>query len=313
MTDDKLLEFQVQDSGERLDKLILAQLEVLEEYETLSRTQIQGLIKDGQVTVNDSPAKPGIKLRGGERVRVRLPAPLTDEYVQPEEIPLQILYNDDVLAVVNKPAGMVVHPGDGNETGTLVNALLARYPQIAAMPYDPRRRGIVHRLDKDTSGLLVVAKTAEIQRALMAQFSARSTDKTYLALLEQTPETSTGRIDAPIGRDPEQRKRMAVLRRGKPASTDYRVLEQFRDGQVLVEVKILTGRTHQIRVHMAFIGCPVVGDKVYGYRKQRLGLKRHFLHAARLCFDHPITQERLCLEAPLPQELQQILDHLRQL
>jgi 23S rRNA pseudouridine1911/1915/1917 synthase len=212
--------------------------------------------------------------------------------------------------VINKPAGLIVHPGSGNETGTLVNALLARYPQIIEMNYAPKRRGIVHRLDKDTSGLILVAKNSIAMTRLTAQFQHRTVEKTYIALLERMPKTSTGRIEVPIARDPVRRKKMAVSREGRPAVTEFTVVERFNDGRVLVRVKPLTGRTHQIRVHMAFIGCPIVGDDLYGYRKQRL-LDRQFLHASRLCFDHPRTGERLCFEVPLPDDLEAVLSTLR--
>lgn len=304
MTDQKTLEFTVEAAGERLDKLLLAQIA------ELSRTQIQNLIKDGSVTVNGSPAKPGVKLRGGETIHVTLPKPQAPD-VLPEDIPLTVLYDDPDIAVIDKPAGLVVHPAAGNQSGTLANAILARWPEIAEI--DNGRIGIVHRLDKETSGLLVIAKHLTAMNHLMAQFQNRTVEKIYLALLERTPVTSTGRIDAPIGRDPQQRKRMAVIRNGKPAVTEFTVIDDhFRDNRALVRVKLHTGRTHQIRVHMAFIGCPIVGDSVYGFRKQAVRLKRTFLHATRLCFDHPRTGERLCFDSPLPSGLQNLLDKLRQ-
>ena len=223
-----------------------------------------------------------------------------------------MLYEDADIAVIDKPAGMTVHPGVGNEKGTLVSAMLARWPEIGEMNTNEKRAGIVHRLDKDTSGLMVIAKNDVARRRLMAQFQARTIQKSYLALLEKMPATQTGRIDAPIGRDPNQRKRMAVVRGGKPAISEYTVIDRnLQDERALVRVTILTGRTHQIRVHMAFIGCPIVGDAVYGFRKQRLKLKRHFLHAAELCFDHPQSGERLCFKSPLPVGLQNILDKLK--
>lgn len=303
--DYKRLEFTVEKAGERLDKLVAARLP------DLSRSQVQALIKDGLVTVDGAPLKPGIKLRGGEQVVVQIPPPPEDT-IEPENIPLEVIYEDDDLAVIDKPAGMVVHPGVGNESGTLVNAIIARWPQIATMDDPDGRMGIVHRLDKDTSGLLVIAKDEVVLADLMAQFQARTVDKTYLALLERTPKTLTGRIDAPIGRDPRQRKRMAVVRDGKSATTDFAVLDDnFRDEQALVEFKPITGRTHQIRVHAAFIGCPIVGDRVYGFRKQRIRLKRLFLHAATLSFDHPISEERLHFESELPAGLKNILKKLR--
>jgi 23S rRNA pseudouridine1911/1915/1917 synthase len=300
-------EFTVEQAGERLDKLIVARIS------RLSRAQIQAMIKDGQVTVDGAQVKPGVKLRGGERVFVQLP--LEEEAAeppQPEDIPLMVVWEDDTLAVIDKPASMVIHPATGNQSGTLVNALLARYPQIGKMDDPDERRGIVHRLDKDTSGLIVIAKTAAALTDLMMQFQERTVDKTYLALLERRPQTDAGRIDAPIGRDPKQRKRMAVVRNGKDATTEFTVLDDdFREGQALVEFRIFTGRTHQIRVHAAFINCPVVGDRVYGYRKQRTKMKRQFLHAAKIAFDHPTSGERLVFESSLPVGLQQIMGKLR--
>lgn len=299
-------QFMVEAPGERLDKLIVQHI-----GDDLSRVQIQTLIKDGKVTVNGAAVKAGIKLKGGEQVRIELPPPKTLEKVEPEAIPLVVLYEDADLAVIDKPAGMTVHPGDGNEKGTLVSALLSRWPEVGQMKIEEKRAGIVHRLDKDTSGLLVIAKRDSARLRLMAQFQARTVEKTYIALLEKAPATQTGRIEAPIGRDADQRKKMTVMRGGRPAVSEYKVIEQLADGQALVEVNLLTGRTHQIRVHMAFIGCPIVGDRVYGFRKQRVVLKRHFLHAAHLCFDHPRTGERLCFDSLLPPELEGALDKLR--
>jgi 23S rRNA pseudouridine1911/1915/1917 synthase len=304
---EQLVEFTVATPGERLDKLIVAQV-----GDSLSRAQIQTFIKDGLVTVNGAQVKAGIKLKGGERISLTIPAREAEDTVVPEAIPLTVLYEDEDIAVIDKPAGMTVHPGVGNEKGTLVSAMLARWPEIARMNTVEKRAGIVHRLDKDTSGLMVIAKNDVSRRRLMAQFQARTVQKTYLALLEKMPPTETGRIEAPIARDPNQRKRMAVVRNGKPAVTEYRVIERdFQGEQALVRVNILTGRTHQIRVHMAFIGSPIVGDTVYGYRKQRSKLKRHFLHAAELCFDHPRSGERLCFESPLPTGLQNVMEKLR--
>ncbi len=303
---ERQLEFTAFVPGQRLDKLLV------EHLPDISRAQIQTLIKAGAVLVDGQPAKPGIKLKGGEQILVTLVEQDEETPITPESIDLTVVYEDEVLAVIDKPAGMVVHPAAGNESGTLVNAILARWPQIAEMNDPDKRMGLVHRLDKGTSGLIVIAKTSEALQELMRQFQEREVDKTYIALLERTPPTATGRIEAPIARDPKQRKRMAVQRDGKPAITEYTVIDDdFRDGQALVEVKLLTGRTHQIRVHMAFIGCPVVGDTVYGFRKQRIKMKRQFLHAAQLCFTHPITGERLCVESELPSGLQNILSKLR--
>ncbi|MFN8530967.1 MAG: RluA family pseudouridine synthase [Anaerolineae bacterium] len=303
----ELIEFPVESGGERLDKLIVSRLS-----DRLTRAQIQALIKDGLVTVNDKQIKPGVRLKGGETIRVQVPLqPPEEPGIEPEPIELDVLYEDDDLAVINKPAGLIVHPGAGNERGTLANAILARYPQIAQINISPKRRGIVHRLDKDTSGLILVAKHNMAMHKLMRQFQERTVEKYYLALVEKAPKTTTGRIDAPIDRDPKNRKKMAVIKRGNPAVSEFVVLETFREGQTLVQVKLLTGRTHQIRVHMEFIGAPVVGDRIYGYRKQRIPLKGQFLHAAKLAFDHPRTGERMTFEAPLPERLQTILDDLR--
>lgn len=302
-----LIEFTAETPGARLDHAIMAHI-----GDRLSRAQLQALIAAGAVTVNDRQVKAGSRLKGGERVRLEVPRKTAPERVQPEALPLAVVYEDDELAVIDKPAGMTVHPGVNNETGTLVGALLARWPQIAQMAVEEKRAGIVHRLDKDTSGLIVIAKQDAARRRLTEQFQARTVEKRYLALLERRPQTDTGRIEAPIARDPNQRKRMAVVRGGRPAVTEFRVLDDdFSGGQALVEVQIFSGRTHQIRVHMAFIGCPVVGDTVYGFRKQRVRLKRHFLHAARLAFDHPRTGERLAFESPLPAGLRDLLEKLR--
>jgi 23S rRNA pseudouridine1911/1915/1917 synthase len=268
------------------------------------------------VTVDGKVEKTGFKFKGGETVRVILPVEEETE-LEPEDIELTIIYEDDDLAVINKPAGMVVHPGIGNETGTLVNAILARYPELADMFDDDEtqeRLGIVHRLDKGTSGLIVVARNKASLLHLMGQFQDRTVDKSYLALLEKTPKSSLGVVDAPIARDPRQRKRMWVTRDGKEATTEFEIVDNDLQGdRALVKCKLLTGRTHQIRVHMAFIGCPIVGDTVYGFRKQRLKLKRQFLHAAELAFDHPTTGERMEFSLQLPMSLQNILEKLKQL
>jgi 23S rRNA pseudouridine1911/1915/1917 synthase len=297
------------EGGERLDRLVVAHL-----GDALSRAQVQALVREGRITIDGQPAKPGWKLKGGETITVEVPppaeAPLT---LEAEPIPLQVVYEDSALAVIDKPAGLIVHPGVHNEPGTLAHAILARYPEIGAMHYAPQRRGIVHRLDKETSGLILIARTEAAMRALMTQFSERTVEKTYTTLVEKPPKTPTGRISAPIERDPVQRKRMTTSRDGKPAITEFSVTERFPSGQTLLSVKLLTGRTHQIRVHMAFIGSPVVGDALYGYRRQRLPLRGQFLHAARLCFDHPTTDERLCFESPLPARLERILDMLRRM
>lgn len=289
-------------SGERLDKVVVALVP------QLTRAAAQRLIKGGEVTVNGRAAKPGYRVQAGETVSVRIP-PQPPTLVLPEAMSLDIVYEDEALLVVNKPAGLVVHPAPGHSGGTLVNGLLAYCPQIAEVG-GPERAGIVHRLDKDTSGLIVVAKDEATHAALQRQFKRRGVSKTYLALVEGQVQPPEGIIEAPIGRDRVRRKRMMVTPSGRQARTTYRVLEYFAD-HTLLEVQPVTGRTHQIRVHLAWLGYPVVGDDVYGYRRQRLLQGRHFLHAARLRFTHPLTGEEMALEAPLPPELADVLKRLR--
>ncbi len=294
--------------NERLDKFLLRHLP------DFSRTQVQALIRGGHVLVDGAPQKTGYKCKGGEDVFVRIP-PRPAAVIEPEDIPLAIIYEDADLVVLNKAAGMVVQPGLGNKSGTLVNALLARYPDMAAMLDDPemgQRLGLAHRLDRGTSGLLVAARNKPSLLALMQQFQERRVDKWYLALLEKRPHSNVGVVDAPIARDPRQRQRMWVQRAGKSAQTEFTLLDDdFQGDRALVRLKLLTGRTHQIRVHMAFIGCPVVGDTVYGWRKQRIKLKRQFLHAQELAFAHPTTGERLHFVAELPVGLRDLLAKLR--
>ena len=298
----------VDEPNQRLDKFLLTHLN------GFSRAQAQGLIREGCVLVDGAARKTGYKLKGGERITARIPQ-REETSVKPEDIPLKIVYEDAHLVVIDKRAGMVVHPGHGNETGTLVNALLARYPELAAMMDDPEageRLGIAHRLDRGTSGLIVAGRDKPTLLELMAQFQARTVDKVYLALLEKRPASNRGIVDAPIARDPRQRKRMAVRRDGKPAETEFEVLDDdFQGDRALVRLKLLTGRTHQIRAHMAFIGCPVVGDTVYGRRKQRVRMKRQFLHAHELAFDHPVSGERVKFVSELPVGLRSVMDKLR--
>ena len=285
-----------------MDKLVTA------EIEELSRAAVQKLIRAGLVTVNATPIRASHRLSDGDLVLVHVPPPQPVE-ICPEAIPLSILYEDDAFIVLDKPAGMVTHPAYGHTSGTLVNALLAHYPPLAQVG-DLERAGIVHRLDKDTSGIIVVAKTNAIHQALQAQFKAREVQKTYLSLVEGHLDPDQGIVEAAIGRDPKDRKRMAVLRAGREAITAYRVLEYF-DQHSLVQLEPKTGRTHQIRVHMAFLRHPVVGDRVYGYRKQRLPLKRHFLHAQRIRFRHPQSGQFIEFYADLPPELNSLLTRLR--
>lgn len=276
---------------------------------SLSRTEVQRLIKAGEILVDGKPQKSSYRLTAGEAITVHLPAP-QDRTVLAEDIPLDVLYQDADLVAINKPAGMVVHPAHGSESGTLVNAALARWPEMRRVTGE-ERAGVVHRLDKDTSGVIVMAKTSAALKALQAQFKAHTTKKRYLALVEGIPPSSRGVIEAPIARDPRQRKRMAVVPKGRPAVTRYELLEDF-GSHSLVDIDLLTGRTHQVRVHFAWLGHPVAGDRIYGYRKLTIPLKdRIFLHAAALEVDSPSTGQRLRFEAPLPPELSAILDDLR--
>jgi 23S rRNA pseudouridine1911/1915/1917 synthase len=302
-------EIQISEGAGRLDKFLA------ENVPELSRSAAQRLIGDGRVTVNGELVRASYQVKPGDLAVVLLPAE-EDSVLVAEEIPLDLVYEDKSLLVVNKPPGMVVHPAPGHEGGTLLNALLAYCPQLAASGDD--RPGIVHRLDRDTSGLILVAKSDKVLRTLQRQFKERQVHKAYLALLDGHLQPSWGRVEAPIGRDPHHRQRMAVLSGGREAVTEYHVLEQFdhHSGLVagdysLVEAQPQTGRTHQIRVHFASIGHPVVGDTVYGRRRARLPVSRQFLHAQRLEFKHPATSQRMDLEAPLPADLAEILDLLR--
>lgn len=288
--------------GERLDKWLVSQLP------NYSRAQIQDWIKAGLVMVDDSIAKASLKLRGGETIVVTVPTP-PDPPPLAVNIPIDVVYDDPDFAVINKPAGMVTHPGAGNPTNTLMNAICGRWREIGDMQNE--RKGIVHRLDKETSGLIVIAKNDVTQRQLMRQFQARTVQKMYYALLERPPKTTIGRIEVPIGRDQKDRRKMIPLREGRPAISEFEVIETFANGMCLVKFNLLTGRTHQIRVHAAFIGCPLVGDRMYGFRKQTMKIERMFLHAYLLAFDHPKTGERLTFEIPLPRELENILKRLR--
>ncbi|MCK4452638.1 MAG: RluA family pseudouridine synthase, partial [Anaerolineae bacterium] len=265
-----LVSFTVEAGGERLDKVTPAHVP------DLSRATAQRLIKAGEVTVNGRPSKPSYRVQVGDEVVVRVPIEMPTPVV-PENIPLDVIYEDDALLVVNKPAGMVVHPAYGHASGTLVNAVLAHCPQIADVG-GPDRAGVVHRLDKDTSGLILIAKDSVTRAALQRQFKRRQVSKTYLALVEGQVQPREGVVEAPVGRDKRQRKKMAVVRSGREARTMYRAIEYFAN-YTLLEVRPHTGRTHQVRVHLSWLGYPIVGDAVYGRHRQRLLRGRHFLHA----------------------------------
>jgi 23S rRNA pseudouridine1911/1915/1917 synthase len=294
--------FTVEQGDERLDRAVSNRVQ------DLSREAAKRLIKAGEITVNGRLSRPSYRVQVGDEIVVRVPIEIPEQ-VLPEAIPLDLIYEDDVFLAVDKPAGMVVHPALGHSSGTLVNALLAHCPRVAEVG-GPDRAGVVHRLDKDTSGLILVAKDEAARAALQRQFKRRQVVKTYLALVEEQMQPREGVIDAPIGRDKKQRKRMAVVRSGRPAQTMYRVVEYFAN-HALLEVRPHTGRTHQVRVHLAWMGYPVVGDTTYGYRRQRLLQDRHFLHATHLRFSHPVTGEEMSLEAPLPPQLVAVLEQLR--
>ena len=290
---------------ERIDIFLVEQLP------EFSRTRLQALIKKGLVTVDDEPVtKTGLKLERGMRVKLEIP-PTQETDLIPEEIPLDIIFENDDVIIVNKPAGMVVHPSAGHDSGTLVHAALAHAPEMEGIGGE-LRPGIVHRLDKDTSGLILLAKNDRALHWLQDQFKDREVKKTYLALVEGAPPTPKGRVEAPVGRDPSHRKKMAIVsaEKGRDAISEYRTIESF-EKHTLLEVDIHTGRTHQIRLHCAFIGAPIAGDRLYGYRKQRVVVSRQFLHAARITITLPNEKEPRTFQAPLPEELESVLAELR--
>jgi len=293
-------------AGARLDRWLSARLTAL------SRARLQSLIRGGLVRVDGSVFKAAHRLRGGERIEIEVPSPM-EEQLAPEPTALSILHEDEHVLVVDKPAGMVVHPGAGRARGTLAAAILAHAPTTAGVG-GPRRPGIVHRLDKDTSGLLVVAKTAQAYDALVAQLAARTVTRRYLAVVHERVRANEGIVDAPIGRHPTNRVKMAVrpVGRGKRAITRYRVLERFAHF-TLLDVRLETGRTHQIRVHLASLGHPVVGDEVYGKPHSRppIALDGYALHAAELAFVHPAFQKVIECSAPAPARIERLLSHLR--
>lgn len=298
-------------AGSRLDQ-VLAQL-----FSEFSRSRLQQWVKEGAVLVDGRVLRPRDKLLGGESITVNAAVEAVDE-VRPQAIALNVVYEDDAILVIDKPAGLVVHPGAGNPEGTLQNALLHHAPALAGVP----RSGIVHRLDKDTSGLMVAAKTLQAHKALVDQLQARTVKREYLALVNGT-FTAGGRIEAPIGRHPRDRIRMAVVDTGREAVTHYRIQQRYQ-AHTLLLAALETGRTHQIRVHMAHIGHPLVGDPLYGGRLQLpkgateavrealRGFRRQALHATRLALQHPASGEEMGWEAPPPDDMQVLLNTLEQ-
>ena len=296
----KELTFKVDTNGERLDRFLDSRCS------DLSRSRIQALILEGSVTLNGKAAKPAARLRDGQVVALRLLKPQTSA-LKPQRIPLSIIHEDSDLLVIDKPAGMTVHPAPGHPDGTLVNAVLAHCPDLQGIG-GTVRPGIVHRLDKDTSGLIVVAKNDRAHRSLSEQLKARAFTKAYIALTRGNVTPDEAIIDAPIGRSNGNRQRMAVVDGGREAITRYRVLHHY-SAHTLVEIRPKTGRTHQIRVHFASLGYPLAGDETYGRADSRL--KRHFLHATTLGFAHPSNGEYREFTAPLPAELTAFLKSIR--
>ena len=296
-------------AGVRLDAYLASQIQ------GWSRARLQRLIESEDVLVNGRAVKPSYKLREQDEVEVELTAPPTDRF-EPENIPIEIVYEDETLVVINKPAGLVVHPAAGTSSGTLANALAYHFQQLPGAG-NSVRPGIVHRLDRDTSGLLVVAKTEAALENLSDQFRDRTVVKSYVALVHGRVASGSGRIDQPLARDPSNRTRMAVVRGGRNALTLYRVRRSFQRF-TLLDVELKTGRTHQIRVHLAWLKHPVVGDETYGagrdntiqdarLRARIRNLNRHFLHAEKLAFTHPETRQLMKFESPLPAELSEVL------
>lgn len=291
--------------GGRLDAILASSLE------EVSRNQIQKIIRDGWVNVDgEIIQKPAYQLEGGERIQLTLPEK-EDSHLRAEKIPLQVIFENDHVLVIDKPHGMVVHPSAGHRHGTVVNAVLAHAPEIEGVGGE-RRPGLVHRLDKDTSGVLILAKDDKTHRYLQSQFSHRRVKKSYLALVDGIPKTPEGRIEAPLGRDRHNRKRMAVIHgaKGREAISVYHTLENF-EKHAFLEVHPITGRTHQIRVHLAYIGHPILGDPLYGRKRPSTECDRLFLHASKLLIRIPEESEPRLFKAKFPGELEEILAGLR--
>ena len=298
------LHFQKPDE-ERLDHFLV---ETMPDY---SRARLQALIEKGLVLVNGAPAKKsGQKLEHDSVVEVRVPAPVPTDLVG-ENIPLNVVFENNDVIVIDKPAGMVVHPAAGHDSGTLVHAVLGYVPDIEGIGGE-ERPGIVHRLDKETSGLILLAKNDKAHRWLQDQFRLRQVEKTYIALVDGKPPTPSGRVEAAIGRDPSHRKKMAIVSnsKGRQAVSEYKTIESFPQF-TLLEIHPLTGRTHQIRLHCAMLGCPIVGDEVYGRKKSSLALNRHFLHAQKIRIILPNENQSRTFETELPEELTHALTLLR--
>jgi len=278
----------------RIDQFLKAKIS------ELSRSRIQKLIEEGYVKVGGKLCKPSYKIKAGEKIDIIIPPEKKIE-LEPEEVPFEIIYEDKDIAVINKPAGLVVHPAPGHFEHTLVHGLLLKLKDLSGIG-GKIRPGIVHRLDKDTSGIMVIAKNDFSHTKLIEAFKKREIDKVYLALIYRTPDKKQGKIEAPIGRHPVNRKKMTILKTGRPAITFFKVLKKFNKASFVI-AKPLTGRTHQIRVHFSYIGHPVLGDPLYGGLKHNIPLpKRTMLHACKITFIHPRTQKKLTFSAPLPED-----------
>ncbi len=295
--------FVVEEKFDRLD------LFLTENLEDLTRSAIKKLIDGNKVLVNERPCKAGLSLYIGDRIQVELPEPVKLD-LTPEDIPLDIIYQDEDFAIINKQQGLTVHAGAGNMSGTLVNALLFHLDKLSGIN-GVIRPGIVHRIDKDTSGLLVVAKNDKAHLSLSSQIATKTCFRKYLALCEGIFKEDSGKIETNIGRSPSDRVKMAVVKEGKHAITHYKVLQRFEKGYTLVEFKLETGRTHQIRVHSRYIGHAIVGDKVYNPKPDKFGLNGQLLHAYELELNHPTTNERLTFNAPLPKYFEDVLDKIK--
>lgn len=293
----------IQQEGMRLDKT-LASLDG-----RLSRVAIKRLIEEGNVLVNDKTQKASYVLKKGDKVVLKKEEP-KEISLKAQKIPLDVIYEDEDIIVINKPKGLVVHPGNGNPDGTLVNAVLELCKDSLSGIGGQIRPGIVHRLDKDTSGLLIVAKNDIAHVKISEQIKNRQVKKTYIALVRGVVKEQEATINMPIGRSDKDRKKMAVKKNGKEAITHFRVLERY-EGYTLLEVKIETGRTHQIRVHLSYIGFPVVGDEIYSNGKNPFGVKGQLLHAQKLEFKHPVTNKNISLEAEIPQEFKNVIINLK--
>lgn len=292
--------------NQRLDHFLVSVIQ------NQSRSYLQSLIKNGHVSVDGQEVKKtGYQLDPGQTVVIHLPPPEPSDLI-PENIPLNIIFENDDLIIVNKPPGMVVHPSAGHKSGTLVHAILAHCLDLEGVG-GVQRPGIVHRLDKDTSGVIIVAKNDASHRFLQSQFKQRKVGKTYLALVDSFPPTDTGRIEAAIGRDSKNRQKMAIVpeNKGRMAISEYHTIEKF-DGHALLKVKILTGRTHQIRLHLSYLNCPVVGDRVYGHKKATIPTEHHLLHAKNLKIKVNKDTDAISFEAPLPDDFTTILENLRE-